>query len=141
MTIFENVWLYDVFGEIEIKHSPKKGRQKSRQVKSTFVAQIFCPYGWNILKQKPSFEDGLSIISKLLINTVPTQWWCYKKQESVYTIYSKERSTRVFYVKTTRFLISMGMLHSKKFSSFIKVWTSHISAQCCTSYRNLPFDL
>ena len=45
--------------------------------KRTFVAHILCPYGWKILKQKPSLEEGLSKYSHVLMRIVPTQWCSY----------------------------------------------------------------
>jgi len=38
------------------------------------VAQMLCSRGWNSLKQKPSFLEGLSISSHVLRRTVPHQW-------------------------------------------------------------------
>lgn len=47
------------------------------------VAQMDCSRGWNNLKQKPSFLDGLSISSHVLSSTVPTQWLLCKQFVSV----------------------------------------------------------
>ena len=82
-------YVYQYLSEIVLKKKKIISRLK---LCFTFVAQMLCPYGWKILKQNPSFEEGRSKYSHVLIRIVPTQWWSWWGKINIFThigIYQK----------------------------------------------------
>ena len=75
-------YVYQYLSEIVLKKKKIISRLK---LCFTFVAQMLCPYGWKILKQNPSFEEGRSKYSHVLIRIVPTQWWSWWGKINIFT--------------------------------------------------------